>query len=89
MFSIAAGGVAVEDRGHLVEGVADAGQVRDGRQVRLALDADDQVVGALAGRAAGPVGDRDERRLQLLQLRDGAEQLLATPRRSSAGRTRS
>ena len=68
--------VAVEDRGQLVAVVADAGQVRDGRQVGLALDADDQVVRPLAGRAAGAVGDRDERRLQRLQLGDGAEQLL-------------
>ena len=33
MFSIPGRGVAIEDRGQLVFAVADAGQVRDGRQV--------------------------------------------------------
>ena len=50
--------------------VADAGQVRDGSEVGLADDADDQVVRPLARRAAGAVGDRDERRLQCLQAGD-------------------
>ena len=51
--------------------------MRDGREVGFPLDADDEVVGAVASRAAGPVGHRHERRLQFLQGRDGAEQLLA------------
>ena len=49
-----AGGVAVEDRRHLVERVADAGQVRDGREVRLADDPHDEIVRAVAGRARRP-----------------------------------
>ena len=69
-------GIAVQDRGDLVPAVADAGQVRDGRQLRFALNAHDQVVGSLAGRAARAVGHRHERGLQRLQLRDRREQLL-------------
>src|SRR5262249_3018715 len=72
-------GVAVEDGRHLVQVVADAGQVRDGGERRLAADADDEVVGPLARRAAGAVGDRDEGRLQLLQAEEVAEQLLRRP----------
>ena len=53
-------------------------QVRCETAVRLglAVDADDEVVGAFARRAAGAVGDGDERRLQLLQAGDVGEQLL-------------
>src|SRR5262249_52657844 len=42
----------------------------------FAVDAHDQVVRALAGRAAGAVGDRDKRRLQFLQLSNGGKQFL-------------
>src|SRR5207302_4575739 len=56
--------------------VADARQVRHRGEARLALDAHDQIVGALAGRAAGAVGDGDERRLQPLQADDVREQVL-------------
>jgi hypothetical protein len=73
----AARGVAVENAGHLVEVVAHACQVRNGRQLGFAFDADNEVVRALAGRTARPVGHRYERRLELLQRRDRAEQLLA------------
>ena len=69
-------GVAVEDRGDLVQVVTNARQVRDGRQHRLALNPHDQVVRALAGRAARAVGHRDERRLQSLELGDRGEQLV-------------
>src|SRR5205823_15012638 len=64
-----------ENGGQLVARVADAGEVRNGREGRLAVDADHQVVGPLARRAAGAVGDGDERRLQFLQAGDVGEQL--------------
>ena len=41
-------GVTVENGCHLLEGMADAGQVGHGRQVGFAVDADDQVVRAFS-----------------------------------------
>src|SRR5262249_27207647 len=48
------------------------------------LDADDEVVGAVAFRAAGAVGDGDEGGLEFLEAGDGAEQFLG--RRVGLGR---
>src|SRR3546814_19209493 len=45
----------------------DAGKMRGGLKRRLASDAFDRGVGALAGRAAGAIGDRDEARRERLQ----------------------
>ena len=67
--------IPVEDDRQLVPVVADARQVGDGRQLGLADDPHDQLVRPLAGRAAGPVGDRDERRLERLEAGDGLEEL--------------
>src|SRR6266851_9098375 len=55
--------------------MADAGQMRYGREFGFFVDADDQIVSPLPSRAAGPISHRDERRLQPLQVRDGDKQL--------------
>ena len=49
-------------------GVRGAREVRHRGHRRVAVDLDDEVVGALARRPAGAVGDRDVRRLQRLEL---------------------
>ena len=83
----ARGRVAVEDRRQLLQRVTDAGQVRDGGEVGFLLDADDQVVGALPGRAPRAIGDRDERGLQAAcKMGDIREQVLPMPCRSSGGK---
>ena len=53
---------AVQRRAQLVDGRADAGEVRHRLQAVVGLDARDDVdrLAALGGRAAGAVGDRDE-----------------------------
>src|SRR5262249_30048442 len=48
----------------------------DGGELRLALDADDEVVRVLARRAAGTVGDGDERWLERLQPDDVGEEFV-------------
>ena len=58
---------------HLVDlgaGRRHAGEMRGGRERRLGEDALDRRVGALAGRAAGAVGDRDEVRRERREPRD-------------------
>src|SRR2546430_7986347 len=64
--------------------MADAGQMRYGRQLGLGMNANHKIVSPLASRAPGPVGHRDERRLQPLQVRDGYKQLF--PSRVRLGR---
>ena len=51
--------------------VADAGKVRDGVEGVGSFEFDDEVVGVLAGGAAGPVGDADEGGPEGLELEDG------------------
>src|SRR5262249_17980978 len=71
--------ISVEDRYQLLATVADAREVRDGRQAGLALDPHDQVVCPFARRAAGPVGNRYERRPERLELGDRPEQVVRRP----------
>ena len=78
----------VEDRGQPVAGLADAAQVGHRLEPVLALDPLDDLHGAVAGRAAGAVGDRDVVGLERLQGLDGLEQQLEALRASSGGRTR-
>ena len=54
--------VARDDLDQLGAGVRSAGEVRHRRHRRVAVDLDDEVVGALACRPAGAVGDRHVRR---------------------------
>src|SRR5437868_2400699 len=56
--------VVARDRVHLFTRGTDAGEVGRRSQRRLLEDAFDGGVGALASRAAGAIGDRDEPRLQ-------------------------
>ena len=81
---------AVEHRAQLVDRRADAGEVRHRLQAVVGLDARDDVdrLAALGGRAAGAVGDRDERRLQPRELGERAWPGWPRRRRSWAGRTR-
>ena len=72
-------GIAVEDGRELLARVADARQVRDGRQPGLALDPHDQVVSPLARRAAGAVGHRHERGPERLELGDRLEEIVGGP----------
>ncbi len=65
----------VENRAQLVDGRVDAGQVRHRLDVELVADARHQVDGARAHGAAGAVRHRDERRLELAQVRDRLEEL--------------
>ena len=60
--------VARHDLGQLVAGVRRAREVRHRGERRVAVDARDDVVRHLAGRAAGAVRDRHERRVQRLEL---------------------
>ena len=62
MFSMPASPVAGHDLDELTAGVRGAGEMRHRRHRRVAVDLDDQIVRALAGGAAGAVGDRDIRR---------------------------
>ena len=66
----------------------DAGQMRGRRQRGLRQDALDGRVGALARRAAGAIGDRDEVRRQRRQPLDRLPQRSSPSPRPSAGRTR-
>ena len=69
-------GVRREDRGQLVAGVADAGEVGHRGHRGLARDPAGHPDGRVAGAAAGAVGDRDERRAVRLQGADRAPELL-------------
>lgn len=65
-------GVAGEDFPDFVLVVADAGEVGDRWCGGGGLDANDEIVGELAGAAAGAIGDGDERWLIGLEFNDGA-----------------
>src|SRR5690606_7460288 len=70
--------------GHLVDLAsrgADAGQMRRRAQAGFLQDADHGVVGALAGRAAGAIGDRDEARIERRQAQHAAPQAFLHLRR--------
>src|SRR6266478_5400249 len=64
--------------------MADAGQMRHGRQLGLGMNANHKIMSPLSSRAPGPVGHRDERRLKPLQIRDRDKQFL--PSRVGLGR---
>ena len=72
----------VEDLDQALGRLADAAQVRHRLQAVLALDPGGDLDRAVAGRPAGPVGDRDERRPERLQGLDGLEQGLHALRRA-------
>src|SRR5262245_58750365 len=74
----AGSGIPVEDRDQLVTVVTDTGQVRYGGELGFLLNAHDEVVGLFPGGTAGAVGDRDERRLQRLQVRDVGKEIVPT-----------
>lgn len=59
------------------QAMTDTCQVRDGGELRLALNAEDEIVRAVSRAAAGAVSDRHERRLELLQRGDIAKEILA------------
>ena len=63
--------VGLHHRVDLVAGGVHAGEVGGGLEAGLADHPGDRVVGALAGRAAGPVGHRDEARLERREALDG------------------
>ena len=64
-------GVLVEQRPDVGPGVADAGEVRHGRERPLGVHAHDDVAGVLLGGAQGAVRDRRERGLQGRQVAEG------------------
>jgi len=68
--------VSVEDRREFRLTMADTREVRDCGQPGLPLNPDDQVMCALARRAAGAVGYRHERGLESLQMRNGLKQIV-------------
>ena len=68
-------GVAIQQSGDLILGVANAGQMRDGGQLGFTLNSHDQVVGSLPCRAPRAIGHRNERWLEGLQLSDRLEKL--------------
>ena len=63
-----------QDLGQLQSAVFDADEVGHGREGRRPEHAGHQVVGPLARLPAAPVGDRDERRGQRLQLPQGPDE---------------
>ena len=65
--------LADEGRGSC-PGVADAGEMRERLDVRLAEDVGQQLQGSATGRAAGAVGHRDEARVDAGQMADGLVQ---------------
>lgn len=60
--------VTLEDELDFGLGMADTGEMRDGRDRGGLLDPDDEVVGEFAGGSAGTVGDGNERRLERLHV---------------------
>ena len=68
--------IIARDLVDFLAGRADAGQMRRGRQRGFLEDPLDRRVGALSGRSAGAVGDRDEARLQRLEGLDRLPQRL-------------
>ena len=66
--------IAVDDVVDLAARGADAGQMRGRRQLGFVQDAGDGGMGALAGRAAGAVGHRDEVGRERRQPLDGVPQ---------------
>ena len=68
--------ITLEDLTNFLLGAADAGEVRRRIEGAMLLNAHDQVVGSLAGRAAGTVGDRGEVRIEGFQLANGFVQTL-------------
>ena len=67
---------AVERRAELLDGRADAGEVRHRLDAEVLLDPLDDLDRAVARRAARAVGDRDERRRVLSELRERRAQVL-------------
>ena len=84
----AGGVIAAHDGVDLLARRGDAGQMRGRRQRRLGQNALDRRMGALAGRAAGAIGDRDELRRQRRQPLDRLPQGLLHLLGRWAGRTR-
>ena len=66
--------VLADDASDFVSARAHAGQVSHGKEGGLLGDLLRDAHGAIAGRAAGAVGDRDEARTQRLQVSDGLPQ---------------
>jgi hypothetical protein len=79
--------VFAEDLADAVAAGADAGQVRRGVKA-FGGDFLDDREGALAGRAAGAVGDREEFRLQFCQFLTGGPQFFDAFGRLAAGKIR-
>src|SRR5581483_10275148 len=73
---------AVQDLDQAAPGLAHAAQVGHRLDPVLALDPARGLDRALAGRAAGAVGDRDEVGLEAAQRLDGREQRLVALRRA-------
>ena len=68
--------IAARDCVHLLAGGADAGEMGGRLEPGLPADARDRGMGAIAGRAAGAVSDRNEARGKRLQPLDRRPQLL-------------
>ena len=68
-------GVAADHVPQLLDGVVDHGEVGHRVEGRLLGDGAGNRDGPLARRATGPVGHRDERRLERLKLADGVPEL--------------
>lgn len=64
--------VAVEDFGHFLPGVSDAGEMGDGGDAGFLEDALDDISGAGAGGSSGAVGDAHEGRVERGEVVDGA-----------------